>query len=146
MNKKILARFGAAICLGGVVGLSSVACQSSHSDSAASAKANSTAAATAADAQLAHDGYTPTHLPGFGKVDLGIGNGKYRYEAVYTYTGKDVKLMQDAVQNAADKLKSDPGVALKMDFSPPDNYLIVTQAATVSDLKAAAKAVAASVK
>lgn len=137
MNKKI-----AGLAVTPLIAIAALsACGPSHSTSAASAKASSTAAATAADAQLSHDGYTPTHLPGFGKVDLGIGNGQYRYEAVYTYTGKDAKLMQDSVQSAEGKLKGNQGVTLAS-----SGNLIVAKAATLADLKAAAKAVAASVR
>lgn len=130
MNRKL-----AAVVASAAVGLSIAvsACGPSTSSTASNAKQ----AASAADAQLTHDGYTPTHLPGFGKADLGISNGQYRYEAVYTYSGHDAKLMQDALQNAQDKLTGKVQVSYV-----PNGNLIVAKAATLSDLKTAAKAIA----
>jgi len=92
-------------------------------------------AASAADAQLAEDGYRPLHAPGFGKADVGLkitGNG---YELVYT--AKDAELVRTAVDEA-DK-RPQQGVS----FRAAGN-LAVIDATSLSQLKAGLKTLAVS--
>lgn len=107
---------------------------------AAATEGKAKVAASAADQQLVHDGYTATHVPGFGKFDIGVSDKTYRYEAVYTVPAKDAKLAQLAVERAQGKLG---GRGTKLEAT---SDLIIAQATTLSDLKAAAKAVVASAK
>jgi len=89
MQKKLLGLLALPL-----VALPMAACQS-HSTDAAKAKTP----ATAADAQLAKDGYRPLPVPGFGKAAVGLkmtGNG---YELVYT--AKDAQLVKTAVYEAS---------------------------------------------
>jgi len=133
MNKRLLGLLAVPL-----VALPLAACgPQSHSDAtAASAKAT----AAAADASLAQQGYTPTHVPGFGKFDLGYSStSKYHYAAVYSYSGKNGTLVADAVQSAEAKLAGQQGV--KLGF---DNSEIIVEATTLTNLRTAAKAIASS--
>lgn len=101
-------------------------------NAATSAKATQTA--TAADAQLQHDGYAALHVPGFGKADLGIKSGvQYRYEAVYV--GKDSEIVKTIV----DQANKHPEQGVK--FASSGN-LVVVNATSLGDLKNAAKTLA----
>jgi hypothetical protein len=120
------------------------ACHSSASNHSASGEASKAkVAAVAADAQLTKDGYSPVHIPGFGKVDVGLSKkpSAPRYEAVYSYTGKDPATLRTLVKDAQSKLAGQKGVTVRY-----VGTLVVVRAATLSDLKTAAKAVASSVK
>jgi hypothetical protein len=134
---------GLAACGAGHSGGSSGTSTSGHS--ASSAAANADKAATAADQQLAADGYDATHIPGFGHADLGITSkpGKSRYELVYTYTGKNASLLKDMVTSAQQKLTGQKGVTIAY---VNGKSLIVVRAASLSDLHTALKALLASIK
>lgn len=117
---------------------------SAHGSSHPSASAEATKArtvATAADTRLQTDGYAATHLPGFGKFDLGLKSAGMRYEAVYTYTGKNAQLLGDMVTTAQKKLAGDQGVSVKY-----VSNLIIIQADNVNDLKKAVHAVLTSLR
>lgn len=91
-------------------------------------KAKATQSATIEDAQLAKDGYSPFHVPGFGKADVGVKG--HEYELVVD----GGKLSQQVVYSA-DK-KPQPGVTFKV--SGP---LVVANADSLSHLKDALKTV-----
>ena len=99
--------------------------------SVSSVEAKATTPATAADAQLAKDGYTALHLDLFGKGDIGISTSStYRYEAVYV--GKDAEVIKTAV----DEVNKDPQPNVHITAV---GNLIVIQAKHVSDVKTAAE-------
>lgn len=112
-----------------------------HSNADAT-KAKAETSAQKADDQLVHDGYTVTHVPGFGKFDIGVSNGAYRYEAVYVVPDKDAKLAEIAAQRAESRL-NDGGKAVQLSTA---GDLVIARATTLTGLKDAAKAVAASAK
>jgi len=116
------------------------ACGGSHHSTAGSSsqvKASATATASAADTQLAADGYTATHVPGFGDWDLGIRNAAPKYEVVFTYKGSNPALMTSVVTSAKQKLPGNDGVTIKVVGSD----LIVVTADKLHDLETAGKAV-----
>lgn len=100
-------------------------------------KGQATQAASAADTQLVKDGYTPVHIPGFGRVDAGIGNGTYRYEAIYT--GKNPEVIKTVSDTAAKH--PEKGVQISS-----NGVLLVVKADNLKDLKTAASTVAKSLR
>ena len=93
MNKRIAGLLALPLTL-----LPIAACQ--HTDSTQKAETP----ATVEDSQLKADGYSPFHVPGFGKFDVGIKG--HSYEAV-VYTGK---LTQQVVYSA--NKKPQPGIMI----------------------------------
>ena len=104
-----------------------VACQSNNSGEAAKAKT----VAQQEDAQLSHDGYRPLHVPGFGKVDLGIKGSTY--EVVFS-GGKNPEVVRTLVDSA--NRHPEKGVTIKA-----DGTLVVMDASSLSALKSAVKTV-----
>ena len=109
--------------------------------SASSAAAKAKVPASAADQRLKQDGYTPAHIPGFGKFDVGVNlTSEMRYEAVYTYAGHNAALVKQVVAKAQQKLTSDGVQRVSVN---DDKNLIVIQAHHLKDLLTAGKAVLA---
>lgn len=122
--------------------LFATACGSkTHSGAASSEAAKAKVTAAAADTQLTKDGYSALHVPGFGKVDLGIRSAAPKYEAVYIAAGKDPAVVKNLVTNVQKKLAGNKAVTVKQ-----VGNLVVAQAATLGDLKTAAKAIIQSAK
>jgi hypothetical protein len=115
-----LLTIGASFCV-----IMAAACGPSHS----TVKAETPAMVE--DSQLKADGYSPFHVPGFGKFDIGIKG--HSYEAVI-YTGK---LTQQVAYSASKKPQ--PGITIT-----GKGTVVTVTAMSLSQLKDGVKNVATS--
>lgn len=130
MNKN---RVYAAVAGAAIAAVSLGACHSgSSAPDSSQVAASAKATAAAADNQLKADGYTALHLPGFGKVDLGIksGGSGLGYEVVYTAKNADL------AKAAFDAYKKHPQQGVNVTLKPGN--LVTVQANSVGALKTAA--------